>query len=287
MSARCAATSTRLASELDAATDIVLLGSIATGKYADILIGAFGERLRFPIDFVGRGDMSRGGLLLRCAQEGRQLEYQPVVGAVRHGKRPPKLGRRVHSCTRAWIACAALNCLGKRFRRAGWTSGLLTLRREATYDHANATVSSMQRRDFLKTSGTAVMGAAIAGCAPRIVSGAATSASPRRRAVNLVPVDASWDRVIRTTVGLRPHRDSGFVVRAEQMDDKTVVHNYGHGGAGMSLSWGTGSARDGVGARTAISARRGDRLRDRRTHNRAPTTASRLRRHDLRRRAAA
>ena len=83
------------------------------------------------------------------------------------------------------------------------------------------------------------MGVAIAGCAPRIVSGAATSASPRRRAVNLVPVDASWDRVIRTTVGLRPHRDSGFVVRAEQMDDKTVVHNYGHGGAGMSLSWGT------------------------------------------------
>ena len=82
----------RLASELDPAIDVVLLGSIATGKYADILIGAFGERLRFPIDFVGRGDMSRGGLLLRCAQEGRQLEYQSVVGAVRHGKRPPKLG---------------------------------------------------------------------------------------------------------------------------------------------------------------------------------------------------
>ena len=84
----------RLASELDAATDIVLLGSIATGKYANILIDAFGERLRFPIDFVGRGDMSRGGLLLRCAQEGRQLEYQAVVGAVRHGKRPPKLPRK-------------------------------------------------------------------------------------------------------------------------------------------------------------------------------------------------
>ena len=83
------------------------------------------------------------------------------------------------------------------------------------------------------------MGVAIAGCAPRIASGTATSASPRRRSVSLVPVDASWDRVIRTTVGLRPHRDAGFVVRAEQMDDKTVVHNYGHGGAGMSLSWGT------------------------------------------------
>jgi hypothetical protein len=82
----------RLASELDATTDIVLLGSIATGKYADILIHAFGERLRFPVDFVGRGDMSRGGLLLRCAREGRELEYQSVLGAVRHGKRPPKLG---------------------------------------------------------------------------------------------------------------------------------------------------------------------------------------------------
>lgn len=82
----------RLASELDATTGVVLLGSIATGKYADILIEAFGERLHFPVDFVGRGDMSRGGLLLRSAREGRQLEYRSVVGAVRHGKRPPKLG---------------------------------------------------------------------------------------------------------------------------------------------------------------------------------------------------
>ena len=98
----------------------------------------------------------------------------------------------------------------------------------------------MQRREFLKAGGTAAMGVAIAGCVPRIASGTGASASLRRRPVNLVPVDASWDRVIRTTVGLRPHRDSGFVVRAEQMDDKTVIHNYGHGGAGMSLSWGTG-----------------------------------------------
>jgi hypothetical protein len=82
----------RLASELDETTDVVLLGSIATGKYADILIGAFGDRLRFPVEFVGRGDMSRGGLLLRHAREGRQLEYQSVRGAVRRGKRPPKLG---------------------------------------------------------------------------------------------------------------------------------------------------------------------------------------------------
>ena len=47
------------------------------------------------------------------------------------------------------------------------------------------------------------------------------------------------DRVIRTIVGLRPFRPSGFVVRAEKLDDKTVIHNYGHGGAGITLSWGT------------------------------------------------
>jgi hypothetical protein len=53
----------------------------------------FGRRLVFPSTFVGRGDMSRGGLLLRHARDGRELEYEPVVGAVRHGKRPPKLER--------------------------------------------------------------------------------------------------------------------------------------------------------------------------------------------------
>ena len=72
---------------------IVLLGSIATGKYADILMKALGPRLVFPSEFVGRGDMSRGGLLLRRAREGVELAYEPVLGAVRHGKRPPKLPR--------------------------------------------------------------------------------------------------------------------------------------------------------------------------------------------------
>lgn len=69
----------------------VLLGSVATGKYADVLTELLGERLLFPSDFVGRGDMSRGGLMLRSAAAGTELEYVPVLGAVRHGSRPPKL----------------------------------------------------------------------------------------------------------------------------------------------------------------------------------------------------
>jgi hypothetical protein len=75
------------------AGEVVLLGSIATGKYADVLLEALGERLLFPKEFVGRGDMSRGGLLLRAAQSGVELEYEPLKGAIRHGKRPPRLQR--------------------------------------------------------------------------------------------------------------------------------------------------------------------------------------------------
>jgi hypothetical protein len=70
---------------------VTLLGSIASDKYVDVLLGVFGERLTFPIDFVGRGDMSRGGLLLRCVRAGQELSYVPVAGAVRHGPRPARL----------------------------------------------------------------------------------------------------------------------------------------------------------------------------------------------------
>ena len=80
-----------LAEEIGPDCDVVLLGSIASAKYVDVLTDVFGARLRFPIDFVGRGDMSRGGLLLRCARSGEELTYAPVEGAVRHGPRPPKL----------------------------------------------------------------------------------------------------------------------------------------------------------------------------------------------------
>ena len=58
------------------------------------LTRALGERLHFPVAFVGRGDMSRGGLLLRAVDAGRELDYGPVAGAVRHGTRPPRLEPR-------------------------------------------------------------------------------------------------------------------------------------------------------------------------------------------------
>ncbi len=84
----------RLVRQLRTECDVVLLGSIATGKYVDVLLEILPERLRFPVDFVGRGDMSRGGLLLRSAADGNELPYIPVRGAVRKGKRPPKLAPR-------------------------------------------------------------------------------------------------------------------------------------------------------------------------------------------------
>jgi hypothetical protein len=71
---------TRLAE--DPTLELVLLGSVATGKYVDVLLDVVGERLLFPTDFLGRGDMSRGALLLRAAAEGRELAYQPAAGAL-------------------------------------------------------------------------------------------------------------------------------------------------------------------------------------------------------------
>jgi hypothetical protein len=80
-----------LANAVGSDCEVVLLGSVASGKYIDVLLPVFGEQLRFPVDFIGRGDMSRGGLLLRCARAGVELGYIPVSGAVRHGARPPRL----------------------------------------------------------------------------------------------------------------------------------------------------------------------------------------------------
>jgi hypothetical protein len=85
------ATAQSLAASAGADAEFVLLGSVASEKYVTVLGGVFGSRLVFPSAFVGRGDMSRGGLMLRAAAAGSELEYVPVIGAVRRGSRPPRL----------------------------------------------------------------------------------------------------------------------------------------------------------------------------------------------------
>lgn len=90
------------------------------------------------------------------------------------------------------------------------------------------TQSGVDRRTLLKTAGLAAAGAIIA-------PGRSVRASP----TPLARVNVSWERIIRTVVGLRPGRDDGFLVEAARFDSKTVIHNYGHGGRGVTLSWGT------------------------------------------------
>lgn len=80
-----------LRAEIGDECQVVLLGSIATPKYVEVLSSVFDDRLCFPADFVGRGDMSRGGLMLRSARSLEELRYIPVKGATRHGTRPPRL----------------------------------------------------------------------------------------------------------------------------------------------------------------------------------------------------
>ena len=77
---------------------VVLLGSVATGKYVDVLVRSLGTRLHFPPAFIGRGDMSRGGLLLRQAASGIELEYAALEpNTTRHGRRPPRLDPRTRA----------------------------------------------------------------------------------------------------------------------------------------------------------------------------------------------
>ena len=80
-----------LAAALPECAQVVLLGSVATSKYVEVLGDALGTRLHFPSDFIGRGDMSRGALMLRSAASGVELEYVPAAAAIRHGPRPPRL----------------------------------------------------------------------------------------------------------------------------------------------------------------------------------------------------
>jgi len=94
----------------------------------------------------------------------------------------------------------------------------------------------MDRRTLLKAGGMAAIGLGVSGCVTR----SALSPAGRPR-VALPTVKASWERVIRTTVGLRPFRPAGFILQGTKLDDRLLIHNYGHGGAGHSLSWGCGA----------------------------------------------
>ena len=98
----------------------------------------------------------------------------------------------------------------------------------------------MDRRTLLKTGGMAALGLGFGACAGKSPQPVTNRGLRPRPANDLVPVNVSWDRVIHTTVGLRPFRESGFRVEPEKLGHKTIIHNYGHGGGGMSLSWGTG-----------------------------------------------
>ena len=100
--------------------------------------------------------------------------------------------------------------------------------------------ATVDRRTLLKMGGLGLVAAGLGGCSARSAPAPTAPTPTRRPSLRLAPVRAEWDRIIRTTVGLRPHRPSGFVLRADRLDDTTVIHNYGHGGSGMSLSWGTG-----------------------------------------------
>ena len=93
------------------------------------------------------------------------------------------------------------------------------------------------RRDLLKTMGAGAVVAGVGGCVP-VTSNTAQYKRPYSRKPWLAP-RISMDNVIRSIVGLRPFRPSGFRIESERFDDKVVVHNYGHGGGGITLSWGS------------------------------------------------
>jgi D-amino-acid oxidase len=98
----------------------------------------------------------------------------------------------------------------------------------------------MDRRAFLGSAALGLTGLALPGCAT-------TSTRSAARAGCLPPVNVAADRVIRTLAGLRPYRASGFVVRREALGDQALVHNYGHGGSGITLSWGSSKLATGLG----------------------------------------
>src|SRR5688572_13861490 len=93
----------------------------------------------------------------------------------------------------------------------------------------------LNRRKFLKVTGlTTALGASVG-----FTNNGLEHKTPNASNYTFARVNVSPSRVIRTVVGLRPYRPSGFVVRSERINNKTIIHNYGHGGAGITLSWGT------------------------------------------------
>lgn len=115
------------------------------------------------------------------------------------------------------------------------------------------TTSSSSRRDFLRG---AILTSALLAARPALALAqqeVATEGHPYKR--HFAPVKVARNRVIREVVGLRPYRPSGFVVDAQRLGNKLLVHNYGHGGGGVTLSWGTASLAIDL-ARDFVSARR-------------------------------
>ncbi len=102
----------------------------------------------------------------------------------------------------------------------------------------------MNRRDFVSLAAASTLPLVVGCTSQQSVRGAvrnylAPDVSFTNGVCGLPPVRVEADREIRTVVGLRPYRPSGFVVRAEKIGDTLIVHNYGHGGSGITLSWGT------------------------------------------------
>jgi hypothetical protein len=91
-----------IARKLTRGSQVVLLGSVASGKYVDVLLPILGDRLRYPTAFVGRGDMSRGGLMLRSAANGDELEYGPLTAGVRP-RGPPPMRLSISGCARGRV----------------------------------------------------------------------------------------------------------------------------------------------------------------------------------------
>src|SRR5205085_790721 len=112
-------------------------------------------------------------------------------------------------------------------------------------------MNEINRRNFLR--------GALATSAYLTVARSNVFATGLKLERRFAPVRVARNRIIREVVGLRPYRAEGFVVDAERVGNKLIVHNYGHGGAGMTLSWGTASLavdllRDFLGTRTPSSA---------------------------------